>query len=69
MILSSYNSTNFVTTTIRPATVCGYARRQRLDVVVNIFTNIAFHKEKSQFGGKQLRQIFILTMTKAYIKS
>ena len=70
MILSSYNSTNFVTTTIRPATVCGYARRQRLDVVVNIFTNIAFHKrEISVFGGKQLRpNIHINDMTKAYIK-
>ena len=69
-ILSSYNSTNFVTTTIRPATVCGYARRQRLDVVVNIFTNIAFHKrEISVFGGKQLRpNIHINDMTKAYIK-
>ena len=68
-ILSSYNSTNFVTTTIRPATVCGYARRQRLDVVVNIFTNIAFHKrEISVFGGKQLRpNIHINDMTKAYI--
>ena len=67
-ILSSYNSTNFVTTTIRPATVCGYARRQRLDVVVNIFTNIAFHKrEISVFGGKQLRpNIHINDMIRVY---
>ncbi len=70
IILSSYNSKNFVTTTIRPATVCGYARRQRLDVVVNIFTNLAFHKRQiSVFGGQQLRpNIHINDMTKAYIK-
>lgn len=69
-ILSSYNSNNFVTTTIRPATVCGYARRQRLDVVVNIFTNIAIHnREISVFGGQQLRpNIHINDMTKSYLK-
>ena len=31
---------------IRPATVCGYSKRQRLDVVVNILTNLAFNKRK-----------------------
>ena len=45
-ILLKYNSENFVTTIVRPATVCGYSPRQRLDVVVNIFTNLAFNKEK-----------------------
>ena len=55
-ILIKYNSNNFITSTIRPATVCGYSKRQRLDVVVNIFTNIAFHKKKiTVFGGDQLR--------------
>ena len=36
-ILNKYKSDNFITTTIRPSTVCGYAKRQRLDLVVNIF--------------------------------
>ena len=38
-ILNKYKSDDFVTTTIRPSTVCGYAKRQRLDLVVNILTN------------------------------
>ncbi|MBD1151716.1 SDR family oxidoreductase, partial [Pelagibacterales bacterium SAG-MED25] len=37
-ILSRYNTEDFTTVTIRPATVCGYSTRQRLDVVVNILT-------------------------------
>ena len=55
-ILNNYKSDNFITTTIRPSTVCGYARRQRLDLVVNILTNHAYHKRKIKvFGGDQLR--------------
>jgi nucleoside-diphosphate-sugar epimerase len=69
-ILKSYSSNDFITTTIRPATVCGYSRRQRLDVVVNIFTNLAYHKrEISVFGGNQLRpNIHINDMSRAYLK-
>ena len=68
-ILSDFESDNFITTTLRPATVCGYAPRQRLDVVVNILTNLAFHKrEITIFGGKQLRpNINIQDMANAYI--
>jgi len=68
-ILSEYQSDNFTTVTIRPATVCGYSPRQRLDVVVNILTNLAYHKrEISVFGGDQLRpNIHILDMVDAYI--
>ncbi len=55
-ILNNYKSDDFITTTIRPSTVCGYARRQRLDLVVNILTNHAFHNRKIKvFGGDQLR--------------
>ena len=55
-ILNSYKTDDFITTTIRPSTVCGYARRQRLDLVVNILTNHAFHnREIKVFGGDQLR--------------
>ncbi len=68
-ILSEYISEEFITTTVRPATVCGYAPRQRLDVVVNILTNLAFHKrEITIFGGEQLRpNIDIIDMANAYI--
>ena len=57
-ILSEYQSPTFTTVTIRPATVCGYSRRQQLDVVVNILSNLAYHTRKiSIFGGSQLRPI------------
>ena len=68
-ILLKYQSQNFSTVIIRPATVCGYSRRQRLDVVVNLLTNLAYHKrEMSIFGGKQLRpNIHIKDMVKLYL--
>ena len=68
-ILAEYQSNDFTTTTIRPATVCGYSPRQRLDVVVNILTNLAYHKrEISIFGGDQLRpNIHIEDMAKVYL--
>jgi len=68
-ILSEYQSDEFTTTTIRPATVCGYSPRQRLDVVVNILTNLAYHKrEISVFGGEQLRpNIHIADMVEIYV--
>ena len=40
----------------RPATVCGYAPRLRLDLSVNILTNHAITNNKiTVFGGDQLR--------------
>ena len=40
----------------RPATVCGYGPRQRLDLSVNILTNLAVNKGNiTVFGGSQLR--------------
>ncbi len=68
-ILNKYKSENFVTTTIRPSTVCGYAKRQRLDLVVNILTNHAYHnKEIKVFGGDQLRpNIHIDDMVNSYL--
>ena len=68
-ILNSYKSDNFITTTIRPSTVCGYAKRQRLDLVVNILTNHAFHnKEITVFGGDQLRpNVHINDMVDSYL--
>jgi len=68
-ILAEYQSEDFTTVTIRPATVCGYSPRQRLDVVVNILTNLAYHNRKiSVFGGDQLRpNIHIKDMVDAYM--
>ena len=41
---------------LRPATVCGYAPRLRLDLVVNILTiNALINKKIKIFGGSQLR--------------
>ena len=67
-ILLKFCSKDFTTVVIRPATVCGYSSRQRLDVVVNIFTNLAFNKRAIKvFGGKQLRpNIHIKDMINAY---
>ena len=54
---------------IRPSTVCGYSQRLRLDVVVNILTNLAINKGKIKvFGGEQLRpNIHIRDMVDLYI--
>ena len=69
-ILNSYKSDEFVVSTIRPSTVCGYAKRQRLDLVVNILTNHAYHKRKIQvFGGDQLRpNVHIDDMVNSYVE-
>ena len=67
-ILNRYQSKDFIVTTLRPSTVCGYAKRQRLDLVVNILTNHAFHNKKILvYGGSQLRpNIHIKDMVRAY---
>ena len=69
VILHRYCSENFSPVTLRPATVCGYSPRQRLDVVVNILTNLAYHRgEITVFGGNQLRpNIHISDMVDAYL--
>ena len=69
VILSKYVDESWTTTTIRPATVCGYSPRQRLDVIVNILTNHAYHnREIKVFGGGQLRpNIHIEDMVDAYV--
>jgi Nucleoside-diphosphate-sugar epimerases len=69
-ILSMYSSDEFITTSIRPATVCGYSKRQRLDLVVNILTNHAYHNKKIKvLGGDQLRpNIHIHDMCMSYLK-
>lgn len=53
---------------VRPATICGYAPRLRLDLSVNILTINALVNHKIRiFGGKQLRpNLHIKDMVRAY---
>ncbi len=68
-ILLEEEDANFAPVVIRPATVCGYSPRQRLDLTVNILTNHAYHKgEITVFGGTQKRpNIHIEDMTDLYL--
>jgi nucleoside-diphosphate-sugar epimerase len=55
-LLKQHTDDQFEGVIFRPATVCGYAPRQRLDLSVNILTNHAVNKGKiTVFGGCQLR--------------
>lgn len=55
-ILFKYMSDEFECVTLRPATVCGYSPRTRLDVSVNILTNLAVNNGRiTVFGGDQMR--------------
>tara|TARA_A100000171_G_scaffold1261_3_gene1436 strand:+ start:4786 stop:5796 length:1011 start_codon:yes stop_codon:yes gene_type:complete len=55
-LLKKHTDENFVGVIFRPATVCGYSPRQRLDLSVNILTNHAVVNHKIRvFGGSQLR--------------
>ncbi|MBU8909571.1 SDR family oxidoreductase, partial [Desertibacillus haloalkaliphilus] len=67
--LSDYNKTKMISERVllsyaddilvqivRPATVCGYSPRMRLDLSVNILTMQAFTNQRiTVFGGKQTR--------------
>ena len=68
-ILLQEQSPQFTTVVIRPATVCGYAPRQRLDLTVNILTNHAVHEKKiTVYGGSQTRpNIHIDDITDLYV--
>ena len=68
-VLEEEREPGFVTCTIRPSTVCGYAPRQRLDVIVNILTNHAVNRGRIRvFGGSQKRpNIHIDDMVDLYL--
>lgn len=58
-ILLDQQADDFTTLVLRPATLCGYSPRQRLDLTVNILTNLAVNKGAiTVFGGSQLRPNF-----------
>jgi len=68
--LDKRRSPGFVTLTLRPATVCGFSPRLRLDLSVNILTNHAVNKGKiTVFGGAQLRPNFhVRDCAELYVK-
>lgn len=68
-LLFKHQSPEFVCVTIRPATLCGYAPRQRLDLSVNILTNHAINAGKiTVFGGAQKRpNLHIQDMVDLYL--
>jgi|TARA_B100001750_G_C15491040_1_gene591273 nucleoside-diphosphate-sugar epimerase len=66
-VLLSYTDTMKIHN-IRPATVCGYSPRMRLDVSVNMLAFQAFKNKKiTVFGGDQVRpNIHITDMVRVY---
>ncbi len=70
-ILLNERGPGFVTLILRPATVCGYSPRLRLDLTVNILTNHAVNNKKiTVFGGDQLRpNIHIEDVSDLYVKA
>lgn len=70
-VLLKERERGFVTLILRPATVCGYSPRLRLDLTVNILTNHAVSNRKiTVFGGQQMRpNIHIEDMVDLYVKA
>ncbi len=65
------NKGDMVALTLRPATVCGYSPRLRLDLTVNILSNHAYNNRVIKvFGGEQQRpNLHIEDMTDLYLKT
>ena len=70
-VLLQAGTSDFVVLVLRPATVCGYSARLRLDLSVNILTNHAINKGRiTVFGGNQMRpNIHIEDVCDLYINS
>jgi nucleoside-diphosphate-sugar epimerase len=70
-VLLKKQEPGFTVFILRPATVCGYAPRLRLDLTVNILTNHAVNNRRIRvFGGGQRRpNIHIEDMTDVYLQS
>jgi nucleoside-diphosphate-sugar epimerase len=69
-VLLQERQPGFCTVILRPATICGFAPRLRLDLTVNILTNHAINNGRiTVFGGNQLRpNLHVEDMTDLYIK-
>ena len=70
-VLLKEREPGFVTLILRPATVCGYSPRLRLDLAVNILTNHAINNKRiTAFGGQQMRpNIHIEDVADLYVKA
>lgn len=70
-VLLKKRAPGFTVLILRPATVCGYSPRLRLDLTVNILTNCAWNNRVIKvFGGEQMRpNIHMEDMTDLYIQS
>ena len=70
-VLLRYADDDFVCLILRPATVCGYSPRQRMDLIVNILTNHAVNRGRILVnGGDQKRpNIHIEDVTDLYTKA
>ena len=68
-LLWKHKADDFTCVTVRPATICGYSPRTRLDLSVNILTNHAVNKGViTVFGGNQMRpNLHIEDMVDAYV--
>jgi nucleoside-diphosphate-sugar epimerase len=68
-LLLEHQSPDFTAVVIRPATLCGYSPRQRLDLTVNILTNHAVNLGRiTVFGGRQMRpNLHIADMVDLYL--
>ena len=69
-VLEEEREPGFVVVTLRPATICGYAPRLRLDLTVNILTSHAINNKRiTVFGGEQLRpNLHVEDMTDLYLQ-
>jgi nucleoside-diphosphate-sugar epimerase len=69
-VLLGAEAPGFVPVIVRPATVCGYSPRLRLDLTVNVLTNLAVNTGRiTVFGGEQKRpNIHIDDMVDAYVR-
>ena len=70
-VLLAKRRKGFAALILRPATVCGYSPRLRLDLSVNILTNHAYNNRKiTVFGGQQRRpNLHIEDMTDLYLET
>lgn len=70
-VLMKERERGFATLILRPATVCGYSPRLRLDLTVNILTNHAANNNKiTVFGGQQMRpNIHIDDVVDLYVRT
>ncbi|CAN0367957.1 unnamed protein product, partial [Phaeothamnion confervicola] len=69
-VLLQERTESFTPVIIRPATICGFSPRQRLDLTVNILTTHAYFNRKiTVFGGSQMRpNLHMNDMIDLYLK-